>query len=267
MSKSEDVSMLILSSANVEHVTEMNGNATKYTGKTLRQYRNGKAYLGEEEVEVSASSFASPYVYKYPLRLDEKPIVWDKIFDLDPNIRMTKGVYMIKYTPAGSRDCRKGRPYKIGQDLIRWDVRVSGVVEWEELIRRVPELRWLARNSTLTWNLFGLAKKHPGMSFWFTVKWDEYEAKLKAQEDYDPEVGPFVSHKTSVKDYRDKFKSKDRAVLLRTFNDILKEINEVERLDTVQEEMRSETGEGYIRGRNTRRDPVTGQFIRKNKED
>lgn len=268
MNKSEDVSMLILSSANVEHVTEMNGNATKYTGKTLRQYRNGKAYLDGEEVEVSASSFASPYVYKYILGLDEKPITWDQIFDLNPNLRMTKGVYMIKYTPAGSKDCRKGRPFKIGQDLIRWDIRVAGTKHWEELARRVPELRWLARNSTLTKNLFGLAKNHPGMSFWFTIKWEEYEAKLKAQENYSMMDRPFMSHKVSVKDYRDKFKSSDRAILLRCFNDILKEINEVEGLDAVQEEMRSETGEGYIRGRNTLRDPVTGQFIRKkSKED
>lgn len=258
--------MLILGTANVEHVMGLNGNATKYTGKTLRKYRNGKVYLGEEEVEVSASSFASPYVYKYAVSLDEKPILFDQIFDLDPNLRMTKGLYMIKYTPLGSKDYRKGRPFKIGQDLIRWDIRISGAREWDELTRRIPELRWLKRNSTLTGNMFSLAKKHPGMSFWFTVKWDEYEAKLKAQEEESAHA-PFVSHKASVKDYRDKFKAKDRAVLLRTFNDILKEINEVEALDTVQREMIEETGEGYDRSRKIPRDPVTGRILKKEKKE
>lgn len=267
MNKEDDVSLLIVGSANAEHVMELNGNAEKHKGKNLREYRGGKAYLDGEEVEVSASSFASPYTYKYIVNLDEKPILWEHIFDLNPNLRMTKGLYMIKYTPAGSGDCRKGRPFKIGQDLIRWDIRVSGVVEWEELARRVPELRWLSRNSTLTRNLFGLAKRHPGMSFWFTVKWDEYEAKLKAQETYAMSDRPFMSHKTSVKDYRDKFKAKDKAVLLRCFNDILKEINEVEALDTVQEEMKFETGEGYDRSRKCPRDPETGRFITKNKKE
>lgn len=267
MNKSEDISMLVLSSANVEHVTELNGNATKYTGKTLRQYRDGKVYLGDEEIEVSASSFASPYVYKYVIDLTEKPIVWDQIFDLNPNLRMTKGMYMIKYTPVSSKDCRKGRPFKIGQDLIRWDIRVAGTKHWQALTEKIPELRWLARNSTLTNSMFGLAKKHPGMSLWFTIKWDEYEAKLKAQETYKYSDRPFISHKTSVKDYKDKFKSMDRAMMLRTFSDVLREINEVEALDTVQKEMREETGEGFDRSRKCQHDPVTGRFIRKEKKE
>lgn len=266
--KVEDLShiRIIAGAAVTEHVIEMNGNATKNPGISLARYREGKIKLGDEEIEVSAHSFVSPYAYKYALRLDEKPVNWDQILNLDPNLRMTKGLYMIKYVPKASKDHRKGRPFKIGQDLIRWDIRVSGPVEWHELCGRVPELKWLEHNSTLNDEMFDLAVQHPGMALWFSVDWAGYAQKLRAQtESVLKDV--FVSRKCSVKDYRDIFKSQDKAVLIRCFNDILKEINDVEALDTVQNEMREMAGEGYDRSRKLSRDPVTGRFINKKQEE
>lgn len=261
----------ITNAARTEHVIEQNGNASKYRGKTMSQLRDGKVYLDKEEIEVSEYAFVSPYAYKYALRMDEKPVYWDQILDLDPNLRMTKGLYMIKYVPKASKDHRKGRPYKIGQDLIRWDIRVSGPTEWHELCSRVPELKWLERNSTLTDELFELAVQHPGMALWFSVDWVRYAAKLRAE--YEAENGsesvlrePFVSRKCSVQDYKDVYKAQDKTVLIRYYNDILSEINEVEKLDAVQNEMREACGEGYDRSRKLARDPVTGRFINKKKE-
>ena len=254
----------VVGTARTEHVQEMNGNPVKNRGKTAGQYRDYKMYLGEEEVEINPGSFVSPYAYKYVVRLDEKPVFWDQVLDLDPMLRATKGLYMIKYTPRGSKDYRKGRPFKIGQDLIRWDIRVSGTREWAELCERIPELRWLSRNSTLTENMFKLAVRHPGMSFWFSIKWDEYEAKLQAQSESVLEKA-FVSRKCSVANYKDKYKENDKSVLIRYFNDVLKEVNEAEALPAVQDEMRSEAGEGYDRSRKLERDPITGQFIKKEK--
>ena len=109
------------------------------------------------------------------------------------------------------------------------------------------------------------------MALWFSVDWVRYATKLRAE--HEAEYGsesvlekPFVSRKCSVQDYKDVYKAQDKTVLIRYFNDILSEINEVEKLDAVQNEMREACGEGYDRSRKCPRDPVTGRFINKKKE-
>ena len=260
-----DKMSVLAGAARTEHVIDMNGNEKLHTDKPLSKFMNMKVYKDGIQTEVNAISPASPYTYKYLCRMDDKPVVWSQIKNLDPMLRATKGLYMIKYTPVHSKDYRKGRAFKIGQDLIRWDVRVSGPKEWHALTERVPEFGWLARNSTLTDDWFRLAKLHPGMTLWFTVDWVRYEAKLNAQSESVLD-SPFVSRKVSVDEYR-KIKSQDKAVKIRYYNDVLKEINEVEALDTVQNEMREEAGEGYDRSRKCPRDPVTGRFINKKQEE
>lgn len=249
-----------------EHVIEHNGSAVQNTGVPLNTFTGMRARDKDIEVEVNANSPASPYTYKYICRMDDKPVVWSQIQNMDPMLRATKGLYMIKYTPVRGRDYRKGRPFKIGQDLIRWDVRVSGPEEWHELCKRVLEFGWLERNSTMTDAWFRLAKAHPGMAMWFSVDWVRYEEKLQAQSDTVLNA-PFVARKSSVKDYAKKLKSQDKQILIRYYNDILSEINEVEKLDAVQNEMRETSGEGYDRSRKLPRDPVTGRFINKKQEE
>lgn len=266
MTNNDNPISVISGAARTEHVIDMNGNAEQNTGKPYSKYLGMKMLDKGQEVEINANSAASPYTYKYICRMDDKPVVWSQIRDLDPMLRATKGLYMIKYTPVHSKDYRKGRPFKIGQDLIRWDVRVSGPKEWHELCKRVIEFGWLERNSTMTDDWFRFAKAHPGMTFWFTVDWVRYEQVLNAQSDTVLER-PFGSRKASVEEYRTKLKAQDKAVLIRYFNDVLTEINEVEALDTVQNEMMKEAGEGYDRSRKCPRDPVTGRFINKKQEE
>lgn len=267
MTKKNDNPISVISdAARTEHVMEMNGNAEQNTGRPFSKYMDMKVSDKKGEVEVSANSPASPYTYKYLCRMDDKPVVWDQVQNLDPMLRATKGLYMIKYTPVRSKDYRKGRPFKIGQDLIRWDLRVSGTKEWHELCGRVIEFGWIERNSTLSDEMFRLAKMHPGMAFWFSVDWVRYEKKLQSQSDTELDI-PFGARKASVEEYRHKKKAQDKAVLIRYFNDVLKEINEVEALDIVQEEMRATSGEGYDRSRKCPRDPVTGRFINKKQEE
>lgn len=259
----ENLVKVVGSQARTEHVQEMNGNPIRHIAESRYTYLDGIANDGKgNECEVNAGAFVSPYVYKFPVRLDDKPVDWDQILNLDPMLRMTKGFFMIKYTPKGSRDYKKGRPWKIGQDMLRWDIRVSGPREWHELCKRVPELAWIQRNSIMSDRYFDIAAKHPGMTFFFTVDWLRYIDKLNAQVKK-PLDQPLISHKCSVKDYIDIYKCKDKTILIRVFNDILKEVNEVEALPSVQEEMRTVSGEGYDRSRKCPRDPVTGQFIKK----
>lgn len=76
------------------------------------------------------------------------------------------------------------RHFMIGQDLIRWRVMVYGSRHWHSLAKRVPELGWIDRNSTLVDELFDIAAQHPGMSFYFTVDWVRYANMIrkKAEE-------------------------------------------------------------------------------------
>lgn len=261
---------IIGGAARIEHNQELNGNPVKghrqnrlrFFGGTMRDKETG------EDIEINAFAPVSPYAYKYPCRMDDAPVDWAQIMNLDPQLRMTKGLYMIKYTPVHSRDYRKGRPFKIGQDLIRWDVRISGPEEWKELCARIPEFGWIARNSTFSTKLFKLAKQHPGMAFWFTVDWIRYRNKLvKQAKSASVHIEkPFVARKSSLAEYKEIASTQDKEVILRYFNDVLAEVNEVEALPTVQREMVRETGSAYDRSRKVAHDPVTGRFQKK-KED
>lgn len=258
---------VIEGAARTELVQSLNGNPKQVQNKRIAQYLDGKAYSEKDglECEVSALSPVSPYAYKYIIRLDEGVPNWDQIMALDPNLRATKGLYMIKYIPRGSKDYKKGRPFRIGQDLVRWDVHISGYKAWTKLAEVLPEFRWLFRNSTLTENMFRIAVEHPGMALWFSVKWDEYEAMLK-QKSSAVQKGLLMSRKSSVAEYKTLPQLENTTLKIRYFNDILKEINEVEATPAVQEEMLAEAGEAYNRSRKLNRDPVTGQFQNK-KED
>ena len=261
-------SKIIAAVARIEQNAETNGNEEPNQGKTLGKLLGNKARDGKgNEVEVSDHPFISPYNYKYVLRLDDKPVMFSELKKLDPMLRVTKGLYMIKYMPRSDRNRKRGRPWKIGQDLIRWDIRVSGSRHWAKLCESVPELGWIVRNSTFTDALFDIAAQHPGMSLWFSVDWARYEAKIQSQLQNEEQKKDLVrSRVCSVEDYQKLKEQTDNAVVIRVFNDILKEVNDAERMPEVQEEMIAEDGEVYNRSRKNKHDPATGQFIKK-KED
>lgn len=262
---------VIKATAKVDMDHAYHGNDCKlHTGMNYYDYRNGKMFLNSEVVEINRQSCMSPLVYKFALRLDEKPVSWDDIKALDPMLRTTKGLVMIKYTPKHSKDYRKGRPFKIGQDLIRWDIRVSGKKEWHELCDRIPELNRLRNNSTLSDKMFDLAVMHPGMTFWCNVDWVKYYNKLQAQTQEKLDR-PFVSRKVSVQEYKDIYKKGDKAIMLRTLNHIIKEVQAVETLPAVQREMKKATGEVAVTNPQNlkgapvmcERDPKTGRFTKR----
>ncbi len=72
---------------------------------------------------------------------------------------------------------------------------VSGPAHWHCLARRVPEFGWIDRNSTLTNRLFAIAKKHPGMNFYFTVDWVRYADMIEAKA---AKAGLDIDHKPFV---------------------------------------------------------------------
>lgn len=236
--------------------------------------------LEERGEEISALTFVSPLAYKVLIHLHEKRVTQDMIQNMDQNLRVTKGMYMIKYISKKSKDYKKGRPFTIGQDIIRMGIHVAGPRHFHYLCDKVPELNWIRHNTHYEDGLFDIAAMQPGIPIWFSIDWCGYAAKLASQPG--PEFGskqgvgsaPFAAYKCSGESYRKHYK--DKCATLRTLSDVLREVQDTEELPSVQKEMLEATGETgitreqYIKGRggvHQPQDPVTGRFLKKNKEE
>lgn len=149
----------------------------------------------EKKKGLSEKTLMNPFFFKKVVSLLDEPISLEKFKNFDPNIRTTGGFYSIVYYPPVSAKYVKNKPYCIGQDLIHMRVSVSGVRHWHCLCSRIPELGWVERWSTLTDEMFALAKKHPGTTFGFTVKWIEYCNMIEKKAE---EQGIDIDHKAFV---------------------------------------------------------------------
>jgi hypothetical protein len=130
-------------------------------------------------------------------------------------------------------------PYLIGQDLVRIRVTVSGPKHWDMICTRVPELGWVKRNSTLTGEMFRIAKMHPGLVLRFGIDFPKYCKKIeKAAE----ELGIDIDHKPLVcyqwsKKTGEKYKDIELAPV-KTKADYLSALLETEQSKTVQSEIK-----------------------------
>ncbi len=269
MKQSDSFTDIVAGNARIENLMNNNGSATVGKRMLNRDYNGGKKRdKNGVEHEISADALVSPYAYKSIIRLDEKPVFIEQIRDLDPQVRSTKGFFLLKYLSKGNYDYLPGRPFRIGQDLMRWDVRVAGPNHFHALAKKIPELGWIERNTTISDKLFDIARRHPNMSFWFGVDWVAYEEKLQAQSKEEIS-STFVAKKVSVDVYEKNKEDYDKKLEKRYFIDVLKEVNDCERLDIVKQEMLENSGEIYERSRkynNQPRDPITGQFLKKDKK-
>jgi len=135
---------------------------------------------------VPISAFFSKVV-----RLSEEPIiVVDKMLPRD--CRMTNGWYSITYNPEGSPKRVKGKPYTIGQDLVRGRFCVSGYNHLCALSKRIPEFAFLLKWAYFDKGLFAVAKQHPGIAFCFNLKWAEYGAMIEEKAE---KMGIDIDHK------------------------------------------------------------------------
>lgn len=174
-----------------------------------------------DERGIIENSLISPRAYNYIVDLREKPVSIESFQNKDPNVRGTRGFYSIKYIPSTDIKYKEGLHFQIGQDLIRWRVLCSGYPMWKALAKRIPELGWLDRNSTLSSELFGIAQCHPGMPVWFTIKWEEYTNKINAkaeEENIDIDKRPLVAYKCSQSEYEAEYKGKELADI-KEYND------------------------------------------------
>lgn len=159
-------------------------------GKQFSKFRDNV-----NEVVTSQNIFTPGKVFTYLVALDDEPITLQHFRELKPNIRATHGFYTLQYIPAGSMKRNAKFPYLIGQDLVRIRVTVSGPAHWAKLCERIPELAWLKRNSTISGELFSIAKKHPGLVLRFGVDFVKYCAKIESRAN---ELGIDIDHKPLV---------------------------------------------------------------------
>lgn len=167
----------------------------------------------QKRKELTENGTIQPFFFKKVVSLSERPISLTTFTNYDPDVKCTNGWYTIRYNPVGSTDHVKGKPWTIGQDMICMRVSVSGVRHWHCLGKRIPELGWIDRNSTLVDAMFAIAKKHPGMNFGFNVDWVKYCDKIEAKA---AEMGLDIDHKAFV--------------VYRAKKDIIKKMNDIYKL-------------------------------------
>ena len=199
--------------------------------KAGMKWKHDKKKAFEERVGVIENSLVSPRAYYYIVSLNDEPVSFEHFKDRDPNVRATQGIYSLTYFPDTDYKQKKGQPYVIGQDLIRWRITCSGYPHWKCLAKRIPELGWIDRNTNISRGLFAIAKQHPGLTLMFTPKLDEYCEMIQKKADelgIDIDHKPLVAYKCSQKDYEEKFKNKQLSEI-KQFYHYMKEINEAEK--------------------------------------
>lgn len=163
-------------------VAETIGNAALRESQNRTEIIRNKRYSefrnNVNEVGTSKNFFTPGKVYSYLVEIYDQPISLADFRRLKPTIRATHGFYTIQYIPAGSVKRNPKFPYLIGQDLVRLRVTVSGPKHWAMLCTRIPELAWLNRNTMICPELFGIAKKHPGLVLRFGVDFVKYCDKI-----------------------------------------------------------------------------------------
>ena len=161
----------------------------------IRGRRISEVQNRSNEVETSQNIFTPGKVYSYLVNIYDQPISLSDFEQLKPDIRCTHGFYTLQYIPAGSVKRNPKFPYLIGQDLVRIRVTVSGPKHWAMMCSRIPELAWVNRNSTICPELFGIAKKHPGLVLRFGIDFVKYCTKI---ENRAKELGKDIDNKPLV---------------------------------------------------------------------
>ena len=225
--------------------------------------------------DINPDDLVMPYSTKSVISITDRVLLWNDVKNLDPDIRVTKGTYFIKYHPKSSVRYKKGRPFQIGQDMVRWNLMISGYSEWKALCKVIPEIAWIDRHTRLDPFLFNIARMHPGIWFSFSVDWPAYVKMLfdKARDmgvRLEDQSKPLLAFRPSQAEYLKRYKGK-AAQPEKTKADYQAEIDAVEHDPAIKAEMYAETGqtvddvlsmeENLRLHRNTLRDPVTGRLI------
>ena len=164
---------------------------------------NGR-YIGDtRESKLIKNIDFQPFFVKHLVSLKDEPISLDTFMNYDDSVRTTAGYYTLTYVPTTSKRYVKGKPYVIGQDMVRLRVTVSGPKHFGCVAKAIPELGWIKRwCPQLKSDLFGLAKRHPGIPFYFAPDWLGYAQlieKRAEEQGIDIDHKPFVAYACNLK--------------------------------------------------------------------
>lgn len=184
------------------NLTEAKKSRKKVNGNsTIKSVRN-------KQKNMPISAF-----YNKVVRLTEEPIVFDPSTNILPrDCRTTNGWFTVVYNPEGSPKRVRGKPYTIGQDLVRGRFCVSGLKHLKALASRIPEFAFLLKWSYFDPALFRIAKQHPGVAFSFNFKWAEYADMIEKKAEamgIDIDHKPFfmyIAKKEEMDRLREKYK-------------------------------------------------------------
>lgn len=198
--------------------------------KRNRKYRNLGLKTAHEKMGITENTLVSPYTTHIIMNIHDEPVSAVTFQSGDPDVRATNGCYTLQYLPRTDRRSIPGKPYIIGQDLIRMRICVSGPDHFNRLASRIPELAWMRRNTTISNELFGFAKMHPGIPLYFTIDWVKYGGKIikKAEKaGLDINHKPFVAYCCSKSTFETMFKGKELCEK-KTDKDYAQEIFEID---------------------------------------
>lgn len=161
--------------------------------------------------ELLEKCLVQPFSSRHIVSINEEPVSYDSFISGTPGIVSTKGDYAIVYNSTNTQIRKKCKAYSIYSDLLRFKLEVSGPVHLREIAKRIPEVKWLLRNTTFSNSLFALAKMHPGVNFDFSVDWVRYAGMIEAKAEkmgLNIEHRPFVCYKCNEKDFDNKYNKK-----------------------------------------------------------
>lgn len=101
----------------------------------------------------------------------------------NPDVKMTNGNYYVKYGWCRNRR-EEDRKFVIVSDLFSYHGRVR-FYDWKDFCRMAKtdkEVRWIKENTTISEELFKIAKDHHWQNLPFSVDWVKYKNKLKEKD-------------------------------------------------------------------------------------
>lgn len=207
----------------------------------------GHYFAGTRGARLIENTPLQPFFVKHIVSLKNQPVTLDNFTNYDESVRTTAGYYNITFVPKTDKRYVKNKPYVIGQDLVRLRVTVSGYQHWKKVAEKIPELGWIDQwCPILHERLFNLARKHPGMNFYFCPDWLAYADLIEnraKEQGLDLEHKPYVTWLCSAKQ-REEIEATHKMAPLKTREDYKHILSEIEMEDTVLDEIRENIKEG-----------------------
>lgn len=143
---------------------------------------SGTAYKGKVKGSgIIANTIVSASQHKFIIDLLDRPISVDLCKSHPEMLRLTTGMYRIKYFGYGSKYHKKDRPFYFDCDLFEKGFKVSGPEMLKAYAEQIPEVAWIMRNTSISDSLFDAAYECRGIGIPFTIKIGMYRKKILEQ--------------------------------------------------------------------------------------